>query len=435
MKPSPIAEYRARVQRKLIQFTWGGEWAIALPARIKHNLYWFFFDGLFASASENIAITYLVLYILALGANRTQIGLMNTFSSLTAAALLFPGALLVERFGHRKELTMLFGGGLSRLVLLSMAFLPLIFGGQALVWAAISLSVARDSFGNLAFPPWMSVTGDIVPLEGRGRYFGSRNFIMGVAGMLAIFFVGELITRTGQPFGFQLAIGLAFIIGGFSTFSFSHLKDPDDRKTILANGGSAIKAVLMDVKTHPIFLSLCLVMMVWNFSVNIAGPFFTVFMVQNLKLTATMIGITSIVTTISSLLIQRRIGKLADRWGPRRVQMLSMLLIPIAPIAWVFVTQFWHVIAVNAFSGALWGAFNLVSFNLLLSVTPDLLRARYAALFQIMITLALAGGAAFGTFIITNWGYHSVFLFSAIGRIIAALLFIRFVPDLHVNRT
>jgi MFS family permease len=157
-------------------------------------------------------------------------------------------------------------------------------------------------------------------------------------------------------------------------------------------------------------------------------------MVQNLKLTATMIGIASIATTISSLLIQRRIGKMADRWGPRRVQMLSMLLIPIAPMAWMFVTQFWHVIAVNAVSGALWGAFNLVSFNLLLSVTPDLLRARYAALFQISITLALAGGAAFGTFIITNWGYHSVFLFSAIGRIIAALLFVRFIPDLHVDR-
>ena len=42
------------------QFTWGGDWAIALPAQIKHNLTWFFFDGVFASASDNIVITYLV---------------------------------------------------------------------------------------------------------------------------------------------------------------------------------------------------------------------------------------------------------------------------------------------------------------------------------------------------------------------------------------
>jgi len=28
-----------------VKFTWGGEWAISLSGQIKHNLYWFFFDG------------------------------------------------------------------------------------------------------------------------------------------------------------------------------------------------------------------------------------------------------------------------------------------------------------------------------------------------------------------------------------------------------
>ena len=435
MQPSSLALFRTRIRRAFQLFTWGGEWAVTLPALVKHNLYWFFFDGLFASASDNIAVTYLVLYILALGANRTQIGLMNTFSSLAAALLLLPGALLVERFGYRKELTMLFGGGMARMTLLILAFLPILIGGQTLVWAAIALSVARDSFGNLSFPAWMSVTGEIIPMEGRGRYFGSRNFIMGVTSMLAIFLVGELITRAGQPFGYQLALGLAFVIGLFSTYSFGHLKDPNERMPIPVSGGFSLRAVFTDVKAHPIFLSLSLVMVVWNFSINIAGPFFNVFMVQNLKFTATMVGLTSIVSTVSSLLVQRQIGKLSDRWGPRKVQLVSMLIIPIAPAVWIFVTKFWHVIAINSFSGAIWGVFNLVSFNLLLSVTPDAQRARYAALYQIMVTLALAGGAAVGTWVVTSWGFQGVFLCSAIGRVIAAMLFLRFVPDLKIKYT
>lgn len=430
MQPSSLIELRNRFKRMFAQFTWGGEWAISLPTQIKHNLYWFFFDGLFASASDNIAVTYLVLYILALGANRTQIGLMNIFSSLAAAMLLLPGALLVERFGYRKELTMLFGGGMARVALLILAFLPIFLGGQTLVWAAIALSVARDSFGNLSFPAWMSVAGEIIPMEGRGRYFGSRNFIMGITGMLAIFLVGELITRTIQPNGFQLALGLAFVIGAFSTYSFGHLKDPNERMPIPAGAGFSLRAVITEVKSHPIFLSLSLVMVVWNFSVNIAGPFFNVFMIQNLKFTATMVGVTSIVSTISSLLVQRQTGKLSDHWGPRKVQLVSMLIIPIAPAVWAFVTKFWHVIAINSFSGAVWGVFNLVSFNLLLSVTPNAQRARFAAIYQIVITLALAGGAAVGTWVVTSWGFQGVFLCSAIGRIIAALLFLRFVPDL-----
>ena len=44
---------------------------------------------------------------------------MSSFSSLASALLLLPGAILVERYGHRKEFTMAFGGGVARLAILS----------------------------------------------------------------------------------------------------------------------------------------------------------------------------------------------------------------------------------------------------------------------------------------------------------------------------
>src|SRR5512136_66972 len=186
---------RAQARRAFPKFTWGGDWAISLSAQFKHNLSWFFFDGLYASGSDNIVITYLTLYILALGATSAQVGLMSSFSSLSAALLLLPGAILVERYGHRKGLILFLGGGMARLMILILALLPLFTSGQSIVLLAIFLSVLRDAFGNLAFPAWISLTADIVPMEGRGRYFGSRNFIMGITGMLAILLVGELITR------------------------------------------------------------------------------------------------------------------------------------------------------------------------------------------------------------------------------------------------
>jgi MFS family permease len=111
-----------------------------------------------------------------------------------------------------------------------------------------------------------------------------------------------------------------------------------------------------------------------------------------------------------------------------------MLIIPIMPFAWLFITQFWHVIVLNSFSGALWGAFNLVSFNFLLTLTPDAQRARFSAFYQILVMLALAGGAAVGAWIVTVWGYPAIFLCSAIGRMAAAILFIRFVPAMAESR-
>ena len=167
-----------------------------------------------------------------------------------------------------------------------------------------------------------------------------------------------------------------------------------------------------------------------KFSLNIAGPFFNVYMVQNLKFTATMVGITSIVSTVASLLVQRRIGRLADRLGSRRVMLISMALIPILPVAWVFITELWQVIVLNSFGGMVWGAFGLVSFNFLLSLTPEAQRARYSAIYQILITLALALGAAIGSWLVTQWGYQAVFVCSAVGQILAVVLFARFIPKI-----
>jgi len=429
MRRSVVPIPRLRAWRAFLLFTWGGEWAIPLAEQVKHNLTWFFFDGLFASASDNIIVTYVTLFILALGATSAQIGLMSSFSSLASALLLLPGAILVERYGRRKEFTMAFGGGVARLAILVLALLPFFVKGTIIVWVAIALSVTRDSFGNLSFPAWVSVTADVVPMEGRGRFFASRNFIMGITGMLAILLVGELITRTSIPLGYQITLGLAFLFGMASTFSFSHLRDPMGSSTPPQTAGSfSPRTMFREMITQPYFLALCLVMAFWNFSLNIAGPFFNVYMVENLKFTASMVGIVSIASSVAGLFVQRRIGHLSDHWGPRKVQMIFMFLIPILPFSWLFVTKFWHVIVLNSFSGALWGAFNLASFNFLLSLTPDAQRARFSAFYQILVMLALAGGAAIGAWVVTVWGYQAIFLCSAIGRMAAAILFIRFVP-------
>jgi predicted MFS family arabinose efflux permease len=118
---------------------------------------------------------------------------------------------------------------------------------------------------------------------------------------------------------------------------------------------------------------------------------------------------------------------LVDLWGAHRLQLVSGLLIPILPVLWVFTRSPWHVIPINILSGVLWGAYGLASFNLLLELTPQEGRARYSAMYQLLVTLALAAGAVVGGWMVTQWGYTAIFITSAIGRLAAALLFARFV--------
>ena len=423
----PPAEIWGRLRQPFSHLVTGGDWALELPEKIRQNLRWFWFDGLFSSACDNIIITYMTLYVLALGATRAQIGIMSALSSLSATILLLPGALLVERFNHRREITLLFGGGIARLAILFIALIPFGLTGMALAVTAMALSITRDAFGNLAFPAWLSFAADIVPMEGRGRYFSSRNFIMGIAGMLTVLVAGALITRLAQPEGYQLGMALAFVLGSLSTYSFSRLHDPSGKIAPQKPPPLELRSLLHDLQKVPALPALMATAVVWNFFINIPGPFFSVYMVENLKASASMVGIISIAASLSGLLVQRKLGWLADRWGAQRLQLISGLLIPILPFAWVFTRAAWQIIPINMLSGVLWGAYGLASFNLLLEITPREGRARYSAMYQIFVTLALAAGALVGGWMVTQWGYTAIFVTSAIGRLGAALLFARFV--------
>ncbi len=414
--------------------TTGGGEALSLPASIRHNLRWFWFDGLFSSASENILATYLVLYVLALGASRAQIGFLSSLSSLSAALTLLPGAILVERLGRRKQITMA-NGVIARLLILLLALVPMILAGPAAIYGVMALSVTRDAANNLPYPAWMSLTADLVPLSLRGRYFAAKNMAMGIAAMVVVFLVGRLITSFSGATGYQIALALAFALGVMALFSFSRLNDPRAHEASEKAESYSLRSLLGRLGSQPNFVAFCATAALWNFSLNIAGPFFNVYLVQNLKATAAQVGILSIVSTISGLAVSRKIGGLVDRWGPRRVQIVSMLLIPIMPVAWVFFRSPWHAAPLNFASGILWTAHGLASFNFLLDLTPEGQRARYSALFQIVVTVSLAIGAAVGGVIVTKWGYSAVFIGSGVGRMTAALLFARFVHSAeHVTK-
>jgi MFS family permease len=316
---------------------------------------------------------------------------------------------------------------MSRGFLLVLAFLPFLLENHALVWAAIALSVIRDALANLSFPSWISLTGDIVPFEGRGRYFASRSFVMSLAGMTITFVAGWLITRSSLPGAYQAALVCAALLGMSATFSFSRIRDPNPEQAQQASPGFHLGPILKGLAAHPTFLGLCLTTALWNLSLNIAGPFLTVYLVQDLNASPTVVGLNAALTSLSAILVQRKMGELADKWGPRRLQQVSGFLIPILPMMWLFVTQAWHVLPLNFVGGALWAAYNLAAFSFLLSVTPDEQRARYSAIYQVVVMLSLSAGAALGGQIIEIWGYPAIFILSSLGRVAGAILFARYV--------
>jgi len=407
----------------------GGAWGRGLAAGVQTNLRWLWFDGLFSSASDNIILNFISLYILFLGASAFQIGLMSSISSFTAALMLFWGAILAERNGHHKEISVLAGGGFGRLCVLLLIFVPILAKGSTAVWIAISLAILRDAFGNLGYPSWVSVITETVPLEGRGRYFGSRNFVMGIAGIVSTLTAGKIITLFVNQTGYQIALGLAFVLGIASTTNFFKLIILP--KVIRPRQSSRLSFHMIRglLSGQPQFVALMLTAGFWNFAINVSGPFFNVHMVKDLHFSASTVGLVNVVMSLTGLLVLNRVGFLADRIGPRKLQLFCMILIPILPIMWVFASQPWHTALINTLGGILWAAFNLASFNLMLNSIPRDQVPRYSAIYQIMVTLSLALGAFLGSALISRYSFAVLLIVSAVFRWISVGFFARFVRE------
>ena len=425
MKIKNIHLQWARFRRLFTRFTWGGEWAAPLPAKVRRNLTLYFYNGLFAASGDKIILTYTSIYLLSLGATRQQIGLLSSLSNLTAALLLLPAALLVERSGEPKRITLTTISG-SRLSLLLMALLPFfIKDTHSLIWIVLLLALLRETFANMAYPGWMTLTGDIIPREGRGRYFGTRNFIMGLTGIITVFIVGKIITEIGEPLGYQLALVVAVILGIISMAFLARVEDPKKGERTFAQAEIGLKALLTSLKGQRQFIYFCVFTAVWSFSLYIVVPFINVYLVDTLQFSAAMIGVGAVASTITSLLIQRRIGILSEKIGNWKLAIVFLLLIPVVPLLWgLWVQQYWQAVVIKALSGLLWGSYNLVIFNILLLLTPDQHRARFSAFYQIVVTLGIAGGAAVGALLIPYVDFKGVALTSTAGRWLACAFFI-----------
>ncbi len=398
-----------------------------LTIRQTRNLRLFWLDGIFAAASESFYLAFIPLFALAYGATNQQVGWITAVGNLAGAIALFPGARLMEKTGKRKAIVVWTGGGFARLMLFLLALVPL-FGlpPEISILAIALLNGVRAFMANFSNPAWTAMVADIVPEFMRGRYFSTRNLTMGMATLIFSAIAGWLI-RTGNqwqsdPFlGYQLSFLLAFALGMVSTWQFAHLREPRTHAhaDLVRQSGSLRDAV----KSSPGYLGFVISGFVWNFALQVAAPFFNVYLVTHLGANAGVVGLMASISSFAALGGQLVFGRVLDRRGAGWLQLMTGLPIVFLPIMWVFYTAPWQVGINNLVGGFMWAGFNLANFNLLLQVTPDAGRARAVALYQTGVFASAFLGPLLGGYLADNVSFQLIFILSGTGRFLALVLF------------
>ena len=378
---------------------------------------------------------YITPYALTMKASTQQIGLLTSVPSFTMAAAQLAAPTLAERVGSRK-------GFILRMALmqawmwLPILLIPYLFHTHQVWWliAFMTLSTAFDAALN---PVWGSMMADLVPREIRGRYFGLRNRITGFISMAFSYVAGGILqVLTGNT---NLAFTIIFI-GAIASrlvsfYFLSQMYEPLSPATEKRGRDSVLKIARGLFSTNiGKFIIFCALI---NFSATIAGPFFSPYMLRDLRFSYIVYTIINSVAGLAVVGSMTWWGKRIDRAGSIKVLKITSLFVPFVPIGWALSHSLWWLIGMQLFSGFAWAGFQLASGVFIFDAAPQHNRTRYIALYNFLIFLGVSVGSLTGGIVAPLLppfkGSHllSIFLVSGVARLAVALFFLRRIKEVR----
>lgn len=337
---------------------------------------------------------FLVAYALLLGASNKVIGLL--FAVPWAAQMLqLPSIVIVERVGLRKALVVAHAG-LSRTALLLMAAVPWVIPAPrrlAVLVTSIALFWGIGAVGGCAFGPWMR---DLVPERVRGRYFGKRLAAAVAVGAAASVLAGVGVDAYRDRFtpeigAYAILLLIAAAVGFLGVGFLARTPEPRMKRGASGGIGAALAQPLRDAN----FRKLLLFLGTWYFSMNLATPFFAVYMLTKLHLSMTWITLLFLTSQTAIVAFLSIWGRLADRFSNKSVLavagplfMASTLLWPVASLQTRPALTLGLLVVIHLLAGVSTAGVMLCGWNVALKLAPRDSSTGYLA------TNALVFGAA-----------------------------------------
>ncbi len=412
---------------------------------IDHSLRHSVRDGIAYSVMSGAGETYLSAFAVFLRASNAQIGLLTSLPALVGSMAQLFSAWLGRRVQRRMPV-ILTGVVLQALIWLPLMWLPILFPHQAVTWL-ILFAMLYFALGNLVAPQWSSLMGDLVPERRRGRFFARRTSLASITAFVSLVAAGLLLhwfDQTGHSLvGYLLIFSIAAVARLVSAYHLTRMHDPSGKVAQLALPGR--KEWGKRLRQSP-FVRFSLFFALMQFSVAIAGPFFTVYMLRDLQFSYLEFTVNTAASIFMQFITLGMWGRMSDYFGNRLILVATGMMIPVLPALWLLSTNFWYLIVVQMLGGFCWAGFSLSAGNFLYDLIAAEKRATYMALHNVFANLGIFLGALLGGLLgamlprqiqlfESEWSWlsvlYGVFLISTIARIIVAVLFLPHVKEVR----
>lgn len=403
-------------------------------------------DGIFFSIMSGISESYFSAFAIALKATAPQIAILASLPQLLASAFQLLAVWLGQSTGLRKGI-IVFGAGIQCIALLMVAILPLLYPDYVFPVLLIALFLYYTG-PNLGSPLWGSLMGALVGENIRGRFFATRTRLSTLASFTALV-VGGVTLQASDVAGYALAgFVLIFALGvvsrAVSAWHLAQIYDPPHDHAIDGDIKRFLSARFFEGQVN--FFRFSFFFACMQFAVAISGPFVVVYLLRDLHFNYVELMANTAASIVVQFMVLSRWGRLSDIFGNRIILKLTGFIIPVVPCLWVLSTNFWYLLAVQAFSGLVWSGFSLAASNYVYDLTTSDKRAGLMALHGVLAALAVFIGASLGGLLVlilptevTFGGIHfewlsvfyGVFLISALARISIATLFLPHIDEVR----
>lgn len=182
---------------------------------------------------------------------------------------------------------------------------------------------------------------DLLPQDRLGSFFSKRMSLstgLGIPLSLAAAFYIDYWKRefpSLELHGYSILFMAGIVAGMIGVYFISTIPEP--RMARGEGEASFFKLVLKPFK-DPNFKDLIMFLGPWNFAVNLAAPFFTVYMLKRLQLDMSFVIVFSILSQVMNLAFLRIWGRFSDRFSNKSVLGVSGPLFVACILAFAFTT-------------------------------------------------------------------------------------------------
>ncbi len=363
-------------------------------ADIRYGMQMLVYDGAcFQIMSVLTGGAFLVAFALLLGAPNIVIGVLAAAGPLTQM-LQIPAIFLIESTRLRKA-TSVISTSIGRLFWIAAALTPWLLPKPSQVpvfVGAVLLYFGCTAVSGLGFNAWMR---DLIPENIRGTYFGRRAAIAtGLsAGLSLLAGIGVDYFKARFP---EIGVyTVLFLIGAAAGLFGVYFRAKVPEPKMAAARRQSIMSVLAEPFRDKNFQQLLIFIGVWNFAINLAAPFFTVYMLQRLGLSMTLVLGLAVLSQMINALFFQLWGRLADRFSNKSVLaiagplfMLSIFLFTLTTMPETYVMTIPFLALIHILTGMSTAGIMLCAGNIALKLAPEGKATAYLA------TNALISGVA-----------------------------------------